>query len=470
MSMKIKNILIMVCFAIVIGISCCGTVASAAASTVFTDVNSDAWYYQYVQPLSQQKIINGYEDGSFRPKNNVTYGEALKLILGACDYPIESLSTPEEVKAYWGSDVIKTAERIGIIQPGTVDGNQLATRADIGEFIVRAKNWQKASHIDGVFGDTDDHSAEILYQKGIITGIAGSKTYNYNPDANITRAEMSAVIYRVYDYNPLELQPIIKDAEAFLVENPSTEEDFLKITAYMGKNNLYSVKIAYTDSPSKYSYEDRVNLCQMALNAQNAAHFTYPEFFSYVGGANAEAIVENGVLYIIITQWSVQETPESNPSYTTEQLKTMRAEAFSIAEDNVKKLIESELITAEMSDTEKAKAVYTWVSANCSYDKEFGDASYTGYGAAKNQLAVCQGYTALYNTMCKYLGIYCEGQAGVANNGTSEESHLWTLASLDGKNVYIDVTFGDTSSQEENLCDYKYFAVPVDELWSSHKI
>ena len=47
----------------------------------FSDISEKDWFNTDVKRLQRQDIINGYNDGTFRPNGNVTNGEALKLIL-----------------------------------------------------------------------------------------------------------------------------------------------------------------------------------------------------------------------------------------------------------------------------------------------------------------------------------------------------------------------------------------------------
>ena len=63
-----------------------GVIPTAFAATVFTDVNEDAWYYDAVQSLSDKGIIKGYEDGSFKPSDNVNRAELVTTLDRLIDY------------------------------------------------------------------------------------------------------------------------------------------------------------------------------------------------------------------------------------------------------------------------------------------------------------------------------------------------------------------------------------------------
>ena len=54
-----------------------------ASAKSFTDVKKSDWHYSVVDELSNKGIINGYEDGTFKPQRPVTYSEFLTLLNNA---------------------------------------------------------------------------------------------------------------------------------------------------------------------------------------------------------------------------------------------------------------------------------------------------------------------------------------------------------------------------------------------------
>ena len=64
---------------LVLGLLAAGGGAAGAAE--YSDVKAGDWFYAYVSDLSAAGVIDGYPDGSFRPYGQVSYGEALKLVL-----------------------------------------------------------------------------------------------------------------------------------------------------------------------------------------------------------------------------------------------------------------------------------------------------------------------------------------------------------------------------------------------------
>ncbi len=49
----------------------------------FSDVPKNHWAYEYVDKLSNDEIINGFEDGSFRPSGTLIKAQFIKLVVSA---------------------------------------------------------------------------------------------------------------------------------------------------------------------------------------------------------------------------------------------------------------------------------------------------------------------------------------------------------------------------------------------------
>lgn len=62
-----------------------GSIATSAElknckTQYFTDVAPDAWFAQYVCVAKKKGIIDGYDDGTFKPAQNINFSEAAKII------------------------------------------------------------------------------------------------------------------------------------------------------------------------------------------------------------------------------------------------------------------------------------------------------------------------------------------------------------------------------------------------------
>ena len=116
------------------------------------------------------------------------------------------------------------------------------------------------------------------------------------------------------------------------------------------------------------------------------------------------------------------------------------------------------LLTAGMTEREKARVYYTWICDNCTYDYGASDSSlsHIPYSLFTRGTAVCDGYTGAYNLLLKLEGIQCTALAN--------DEHIWTVAVLDGTQVHVDTTWADSGS----TIDYTYFAMTPSQSWSHH--
>lgn len=162
----------------------------------FSDVPNNAnteWYYTAVTELAGAGIINGYEDGTFRPANEVTYGQALKLIMMAAGY--EDLSG---TGSSWAKGFLDKALEDGLLSQ-TVNLDRKITRSAIAEIAYKALKLDKPT-IASPFYDSTEESALALYETGIITGEERSGKLMFFGSYSITRREMAVIIWRMNNY------------------------------------------------------------------------------------------------------------------------------------------------------------------------------------------------------------------------------------------------------------------------------
>ena len=110
-------------------------------SGYFDDVNDGEWYARAVNYLASVGIINGYEDGTFRPERRITRAEFTALISHFDDLERASVQPFSDVPdGHWASDYIVSAYLKGWIggYPGGVfkPENQI-TRAEVVSVINR---------------------------------------------------------------------------------------------------------------------------------------------------------------------------------------------------------------------------------------------------------------------------------------------------------------------------------------------
>ena len=66
----------------------------ASCPMSFTDVLPGAWFYDYIHWLYCQGVVQGYPDGTFRPGNQTTRGQIVKIVSGAFLLPTHTQGGP----------------------------------------------------------------------------------------------------------------------------------------------------------------------------------------------------------------------------------------------------------------------------------------------------------------------------------------------------------------------------------------
>lgn len=159
------------------------------ASTVFTDLYQDQWYYRYVNELYNSGVINGYEDSTFRPERTVTTGEALKMIILAAGY-----EEPPAVESHWARGYLDLALENAILDSGDITDLDIPiSRTMMAKIAARALGIERIFDTEP-FTDTSNMYAATLSDHGIIEGYEDG---SFRPDRSLTRAELSTIVWRI---------------------------------------------------------------------------------------------------------------------------------------------------------------------------------------------------------------------------------------------------------------------------------
>lgn len=169
-------------------------------SKTFSDITGQyAWAAQYINALAAAGIVGGREDGKFHPEQNVTYGEALKLILLAAGYPEQAQGSGTN----WAVNYLTLAINNQIL-PGSASSYTLSAAVDRNTIAAMTAKALKLSPVTDTssspFVDSKDPYVLALNKAGIIFGDSSSGAAYYQGEKPLTRAEVSAIIYRINNY------------------------------------------------------------------------------------------------------------------------------------------------------------------------------------------------------------------------------------------------------------------------------
>ena len=181
-----------------------GTVSikvTATSTVIFTDVpttGSQSWAYPYITRLASAGVVGGITPTTYGPKQQVKWGEVLKMVLLGAGHPAQV----EGTGANWAANYLTYAYQKGIISTTNIDLSRAITRVEMAELAAKALGLSAETSIKiGIIGPTDTTNGYVyaLYNRGIVGGDSSSGKNLYNPNSTLLRDEMAKIVCGVMD-------------------------------------------------------------------------------------------------------------------------------------------------------------------------------------------------------------------------------------------------------------------------------
>lgn len=175
----------------------------------FKDVPTSAWYYDSVKSAWKNDLINGVTGTEFRPDENMTVAQAIKLAAALHQMNMRGKVSLTNGYPNWYSTYVDYAIANDLIESSygaytTAQMNTAATRAEFVHIFYAAAGKLPAINTiaDGAIPDVrtgDAFAAEIydFYRAGVLTGSDAKGTFK--PADTIKRSEVAAILVRMYD-------------------------------------------------------------------------------------------------------------------------------------------------------------------------------------------------------------------------------------------------------------------------------
>lgn len=439
----------------------------------FSDLAADSTFYANVSALYEYGLSVGKPDGTYGLTDSLTVGQA--VIFAARIRSLYRTGDPEAGPSAYLEEGQATAERYllylqaeGVLDTALDDRlASTATRAQMAHILANIlpeealpsvhsdlvrRHISAGSAIPDVTADTPYYQDILsLYNKGI--SIGSDETGSFLPNDSITRGAAAAMLTRIADPSlrvtpqwTLPAQEFVSAAGTTLaslippgqpVMSPSTEEEMDSAVRLMLSANQNTLQL-------QYSGLSAIKVRQLMLLALEQAK----QYCEQSYNAIYASYTEDGAVTFTFSALGIE----------SEDVFYYRDAAMEAAITVHDQLWSAGLLTADMSDWEKALVYYTWICENCVYDETAKDESlsHIPYNLFEHGTAVCDGYTGAYNLLLRLEGIPCIA--------LSHETHIWTVALLDGTEFHIDTTWGDSFEE----ISYEFFAMTPQQSWQYH--
>ncbi len=183
----------------ILALALMGQASALAAPGGFKDVPSSHWAYNTIMWGQQNKVVEGFQDQTFRPSQGVNESQFLAMLLRSFKTDIPTLQAGEG----WSTPYYTLAKSLNY--PVSGNTNAPITRTNVAELVAatQGKNY------------TGTNAIKYMLAKGLAQGKTGNSVDGYQGNDSLTRAEAVVFIKNVID----------KRASNVLLPRPSTPSD-----------------------------------------------------------------------------------------------------------------------------------------------------------------------------------------------------------------------------------------------------
>jgi len=349
------------------------SIATVGSAAKFSDVDSNySWAEDAIEILSEQKVITGYEDGTFKPGKSITRQEAIALFsraLGASAQTNESIVN--FAYGIYEAELENCADSYAVKQGAYLVYRKVLTIEEVVDYLSAAKRdvplkrYEAATLIAKALGadawlknnkdvdtkltydDVNDVPAKFVDYVFYTTtlGIMGDMGNNkFGPNENVTRAQIAVMIKRIADMMEFEY-----------VGGVVATVDTLKNSLTVKTTDGQTVKFAVSNSDAVYIDANRVSLTDIEAGMEIAIilskgvlyqvdAISYTEDDSFQGAYKGQ-ITDNSGTTVKIADITKEGSPVSNFKLASNAVIFINGEA---AED-LKAVNNGDYVTVQIS-------------------------------------------------------------------------------------------------------------------------
>lgn len=181
------------------------TAQETPAQPVFSDVAEGLWYTPYVLDMAGRGAVTGFPDGTFRPTGAVTRAQVVNVLYQLSGGVPVNFAMPfsDVAEGLWYTEAVRWAASQKIVtgfEDGSFRPDANVTRQDLAVMLVR---YQQAAGIElsqegaaPAFRDNEQiaaYAAEAIYvlqKAGVVNGADGK----FNPTATASRGELCKML------------------------------------------------------------------------------------------------------------------------------------------------------------------------------------------------------------------------------------------------------------------------------------
>lgn len=187
----------------------------------FSDVNTTDWFYPYVCTAKAQGIIEGYSDGTFGPTKEISFPEAAKITL-------ETLKKNVSSDPIWYKPYVEKLADLKAIPTDVLTIDQSITRGQMAEILFRIKTQanKESKTYDSFFKTAETQNADTKSQTETVNEsgsyLSRSKGSVFDREAFLAESKARDAAKKAESEANLKAK---KEAEAALIAKEMQDRD-----------------------------------------------------------------------------------------------------------------------------------------------------------------------------------------------------------------------------------------------------
>ena len=345
----------------------------------YTDVEEGTYVSEAVTVLSNLGILDGYEDGSFKPEATVTRAEMAKIVCETLGY--DSMGTSKTLfddvsPKHWAGGYISTAYGLGIIN-GYGDGKfgpeDTVTYEQAVKMVVCALGYEPmAANKGGWPAGYTSVAASIGLTKGM---------------SNSARGDIAVLMYNALTTPVMEQTSYGSDARYEVLDGAGnkeyktilTKQDIYVATGIVGDTfNKDEIKFEVTRDSKDGEFEASEREITFLIGDSDIANYTHQEVEVYVAEDDGDYTVlavkaaKKTETFTLVSD-DVKDINGNKITYYVDSLNSSRTKTLTIDEDatieyNKAALAANETIATKIADKDDVEIVFIENDGDSDYD------------------------------------------------------------------------------------------------------
>ena len=229
----------------------CLVFACSATALAYTDT-TDHWAKESIDRLSEEEILGGYEDGTYRPNNYVSRAEFIAMVNRVLEYRGGAEISFADVSAdNWFYQDMGIAVQYGFIngyEDNTIRPNSYIARQDVAAILCRAVGLTEDT---SAVADLADQAQIASYAQGAVGAVikaglfGGYEDNTIRPTRNTSRAEVAVILDKLIQYLDAQIEQTVPETPAYVhvITDQEIELGYSAPISARAANRLFSVTV-----------------------------------------------------------------------------------------------------------------------------------------------------------------------------------------------------------------------------------